>query len=127
MHLKVLLPSRILVDTEVTRITAESPAGEFCLLPRHIDWVAPLVPGILTYVDTDRQEVHMAVDRGILVKCKDQVLVSIRNGSIGPELGTLRTTVDREFGVLDDRERKARQAVAKLESGFIRQFLRIET
>lgn len=127
MRLKVLLPSRILVDDEAIRITAESPAGEFCLLPRHIDWVAPLVPGILTYVDADRKEVHMAVDRGILVKCKDRVLVSVRNGSIGPELGTLRTTVDREFGVLDDRERKARQAVAKLESGFIRQFLRIET
>ncbi|HKK34070.1 MAG TPA: F0F1 ATP synthase subunit epsilon [Desulfomicrobiaceae bacterium] len=127
MHLKVLLPSRILVDTEVAGITAESPRGEFCLLPRHIDWVAPLVPGILTYIQADQQETHLAVDHGILVKCKDRVLVSVRNGSIGPELGTLRQTVDREFAVLDEKERKARQAVAKLESGFIRQFLRIET
>ena len=126
MHLKILLPSRVLVDTGATRITAESPKGEFCLLPRHIDWVSPLVPGILTYADETGQEIHVAVDNGILVKCADRVLVSVRNGSIGPELGTLRTTVDEEFAVLDDRERKARQAVARLESGFIRQCLRVE-
>lgn len=126
MHLKILLPSRVLVKTVARRIKAESPRGEFCLLPRHIDWVSPLVPGILTYTDENAREIHVAVDNGILVKCKEQVLVSVRNGSVGPELGTLRSTVEREFSTLDERERKARQAVARLESGFIRRFLRVE-
>jgi len=44
MRLKVLLPTEVLMDVEVTKVSAEAENGSFCLLPRHIDFVAALAP-----------------------------------------------------------------------------------
>jgi F-type H+-transporting ATPase subunit epsilon len=68
----------------------------------------------------------MGVDQGVLVKCMDKVTMAVRNAIIGPDLGTLERTVEEQFSVLDDKERTARSAVARLEAGFIRQFLNME-
>jgi F-type H+-transporting ATPase subunit epsilon len=49
MNLKVLLPTEILIEREVTKIVAEAENGFFCILPRHVDFAAALVPGILAF------------------------------------------------------------------------------
>ena len=127
MKLKVLLPTEIMVDEEVTKVTAEAGNGSFCLLPRHIDFVAALAPGLLSFVKADDgSEEFLAVDEGVLVKCGPEVLVSTPKAVRGPELGSLRETVDRTFKVLTDQERKARSALANLEANFIRRFLKLE-
>ena len=86
MRLKVLLPSEILVDQEVAKVIAEGQNGEFCLLPRHVDFLSALVPGIFLYATPDGREQFLAVDEGILVKCGLEVLVSTRNAVSGAEL-----------------------------------------
>jgi len=127
MKLKILLPTEIMVDEEVTKVTAEAGNGSFCLLPRHIDFVAALVPGLLSFVKAgDGVEEFLAVDEGILVKCGPEVLVSTRKAVRGPELGRLRETVDKTFKVLTDQEKRARSTLANLEANFIRSFLKLE-
>ncbi|HLV33903.1 MAG TPA: F0F1 ATP synthase subunit epsilon [Spirillospora sp.] len=126
MRLKVLLPTEVLIDAAVTKVTAEAENGSFCLLPRHIDFVAALVPGLLSFVSTEGREEFLAVDEGILVKCGPQVMVSTRNAVIGPDLGTLRHMVEDQFRILDERERMARSAVVKLEADFVRRFIEME-
>jgi F-type H+-transporting ATPase subunit epsilon len=127
MRLKILLPAEIMVDEEVTKVTAEAGNGSFCLLPRHIDFVAALVPGLLSFVKAgDGVEEFLAVDEGILVKCGPEVLVSTPKAVRGPELGQLRETVDQTFKVLTDQEKRARSALANLEANFIRRFLKLE-
>ncbi len=69
MRLKLLLPSQILIDEPVRKIIAEAGNGSFCLEPRHVDFVAALVPGLLMYVPETGGEVFIAVDEGILVRC----------------------------------------------------------
>jgi len=123
MNLKVLLPTEILLDETVDQVSAEAENGSFVLLPNHIDFVAPLVPGILSFVAGGTGETFVAVDEGTLVKCGDEVLVSVRQGVRGTDLHSLEDTVEREFRQLGDRERQARSAVAKLEAGFIRGFV----
>lgn len=123
MLLKVHLPNEVLLDTEVTKITAEAPNGHFCLLPHHIDFVAPLVPGVLLYEDRDRVEHCVAVDEGMLVKCGGEVVVSARNAVAGAALGELQQVVEQQFRVLDERERLARSAAARLEAGLVRRFM----
>lgn len=127
MRLRVLIPNEVLADEPVVKVVAEAADGSFCLLPRHLDWVAPLVAGILAFVPegTD-SEVFLAVDEGVLVKCGDEVLISCLDGVKGPELKQLHRVVDERFRVLDDQERQSRNAVAKLEAGFIRRFLDIQ-
>jgi F-type H+-transporting ATPase subunit epsilon len=126
MNLKVLLPAEVLVNEDVAKVTAEAHNGSFCLLPKHVDFVAALVPGILSFETAGGREAFVAVDEGILVKCGEEVMVSTRNAIRGPDLGQLRRTVEERFKVLDDREKTARSAMVKIEAGFVRRFLEIQ-
>ena len=125
MKLKVLLPTEIFVDQEVEKVTAEGENGSFCLLPRHIDFVAALMPGLLAFVTLEGEEKFLGVDEGILVKAGSEVLVSTRRALRAPELGTLLETIHEEFLSLDEREKKARSALARLEADLIRRFMEL--
>ena len=122
MRLKVLLPTEVLVDQSVTKVIAESENGSFCLLPRHIDFVAALAPGILSFEVESGQEGFVAVDQGILVKCGAEVFVSTLNAVRNDDLNTLKQTVERQFRVLDEREKLTRSALAKFEASIVRRF-----
>jgi F-type H+-transporting ATPase subunit epsilon len=127
MNLKVLLPFRVFAEiTKVTRIVAETPDGSFGLLPRRLDCVAALTPGILIYETDAEGEVYLAVDGGVLVKTGAEVLVSVRRAIRGTDLGQLRATVEREFLILDEREQETRAVMAKLESGFLKRFVSLQ-
>jgi F-type H+-transporting ATPase subunit epsilon len=127
MKLKVLLPFRVFVEVAgVTRLVAETSSGAFGLLPRRLDCVAALTPGILIYETEDEGEVYLAVDGGVLVKTGAEVLVSVRRAIRGTDLSQLRATVEREFLILDEREQAMRAVLAKLESGFLRRFVSLQ-
>jgi F-type H+-transporting ATPase subunit epsilon len=125
MNLKVLLPTRIFLNEEVSKVTAEAENGYFCLLPRHIDFVTVLVPGILSFEFLTGQESFLAVDEGILIKCGSQVVVSTRNAVQHSDLRLLQETVEKQFRVLDDREKMTRSALSKLEANIVRQFVEL--
>ena len=126
MRLRVLLPTEVLADEPVQKVVAEAANGLFCLLPRHIDFVAALVPGILYYTNLDGSEAFVAVDEGTLVKCGGDVLVSVLNGVAGTRLEDLEATVASSFRELDADARRARGALARLEAGAMRRFLEME-
>lgn len=121
MDLEVLLPFRIFVEkTRVVRIVAETRQGSFGLLPRRLDCVAALVPGILLYETQGEGEVCIAVDEGVLVKSGAQVRVSVRRALGGTDLARLRESVEREFLSQREDERALHRIMAELESGFLR-------
>lgn len=126
MNLKVLLPTEVLVDMPVTRVVAEAVNGEFCLLPRHIDFVSALVPGLLSFRTPDGQERFAAIDRGILVKCGQDVSISTYRGVTGTDITRLHSLIEEQFLELDEHERKARSALARLEAGTLRGFLNLQ-
>ena len=125
MRLKIMTPTQIVVNQETAKVIAEAENGSFCLLPRHIDFVAALVPGILSFFDSEGTEEFAAVDEGVLIKAGREVLVSTRNAVRSKELGTLRETVAREFQVKDERERTALAAGARLEADIVRKFIEL--
>ncbi len=125
MILKVLLPTEVLIDKEVTKVIAEAENGFFCLLPHHIDFVAALVPGLLSF-ESEEHEEFLAIDEGVLVKCGSEVLVSTLNAVRGADLGRLKETVEKQFGFADDRQKVARSAISKLEVSFVKRFIELE-
>lgn len=127
MTLKVSTPTTVLIEEPVSKIIAEAVNGYFCLRPRHIDFVTALIPGILTFHVTDANEQFVAIDNGILVKCGQDVMISTLNGVRGTTLEQLRDTVAQHFLELDEHERMARNALARLEAGTIRRFTELET
>ncbi len=123
MNLKILLPSETFVEkTAVLRIVAETRDGSFGLLEHRLDCAAALVPGILTYETNADGTVYLAVDEGVLAKTGADVLVSVRQAIGGADLGQLHEAVKRKFLALNEQDRKVRDAIAKMEGGFIARF-----
>ena len=108
------------------RIVAQTTLGSFGLLPHRLACAAALAPGILTYETDAGDEVYLAVDQGVLVKAGMDVLVSVRNAIGGTDLNDLHEAVKREFLNVDEQEKSVRQVMAKMESGFIRRFMKFQ-
>ena len=62
---------------------------------------------------------------GTLVKKGSEILVSTRNAFQSPELGHLKDVVIRQFEEIDEREKKARAAAARLEIDLLRRFMEL--
>ncbi|MCC8998833.1 MAG: F0F1 ATP synthase subunit epsilon [Candidatus Contendobacter sp.] len=123
IRLKVLTPTQTLVDESVIKVHAEGQEGVFCLLPRHRDWVAALAPGIVSFTTSNGQEQFVAVDQGVLTKQGAEVLIAVRRAVREGDLARLKQVVEMEFRHLDEQEKIARSALARLEAGIIRRFL----
>jgi len=125
MRLILLLPGETLLDTKVSKVIAEAADGSFCLLPRHVDCVAALVPGLLIYLTPQGEEQFLAVDTGTLVKQGAEVRVSVRRAVQSTDLAALKTTVEQQFKRLDEHESSARSALARLEASVMRRFVEL--
>ncbi|HKJ95478.1 MAG TPA: F0F1 ATP synthase subunit epsilon, partial [Gammaproteobacteria bacterium] len=126
IRLRLLAPTRTVLDEEVAKVLAEAPNGEFCLLPRHVDFVTALVPGVLSYSTVEGNEYHAAVNGGVLVKQGRTVSVSSEEIITGDDLTELEGRVQQEFRTLGEHERTARSVVARLEAGILRRFTDME-
>jgi F-type H+-transporting ATPase subunit epsilon len=124
MNLKVLLPFGVFIEKmDIASIVAETGHGSFGILPHRLDCVAALLPGILTYEEKNRGEAYVAVDEGVLAKIGPDVFVSVRNAIAGKDLHELREAVEREFVILDQQDRNARMALAKMENSLVRSLM----
>ena len=126
MTLKVWLPAEILFEEEVSRIRAEARNGWFGLLPKHIDFVTALLPGVMTFQPVGKPEEYLAIDHGILVKCGPEVSVSTRNAVRGTSVAELKKDVEMQFLAQQEREKTTRAFEAKLEADLVRHLLEIE-
>lgn len=125
MNLKILIPTEVLLYEIVDKVVAEAINGSFCLLEHHVDFAASLSPGILSVTTSEKKEELVAIDEGTLVKFGSDVLVSVRNAVRGVELEKLKQIVDETFQALDEREKTARAAAAKLEADIVRRFVEL--
>ena len=126
MRLEVFTPTALLVDIAVAKVVAEGAEGFFALLPRHIDLAAALPPGLFVYVTAAGEERFLGIDEGVLIKRGADVRVSVLDAFESTDLSSLRAQVARRFISLDEHERSARTALARLEAGAIRRVLEIE-
>lgn len=126
MRLRIVVPTDTVVDDTARKVMAEAVNGWFCLLPRHVDFVTALVPGVLAYIDAEGREAFVAVDHGALVKCGRDVRVATPRAVAGADLGDLEAAVEDTFRTVDEHEQQARMAVRKLEATFLQGLTRLE-
>ncbi|HEY0257499.1 MAG TPA: hypothetical protein VGC39_08650 [Candidatus Methylacidiphilales bacterium] len=117
IHLKILLPSRVLTERKgVTRIIAATPTGAFRILPHQANCVVALAPGVLTYEAAEEGEVNLAIDHGLLVKAGADVLVSVRDAKEGIELGKLTEALSHML-TRSEQEHTVPTVLAEMERG----------
>ena len=63
IRLRVVTPTRLVLDEEVDEVTAPGELGEFGVLPDHIAFLSTLVPGVLSYKQGSKIQV-LAVSGG---------------------------------------------------------------
>jgi F-type H+-transporting ATPase subunit epsilon len=121
MKLKVLVLTRVLIEQPVKKIVAEAEDGWFCLLPRHIDFVTALAPGIMSFENAQSsEEEFIALNGGILVKCGSDVTISTRRAVYSRDLSGLKRTIEEEDRTTGEREKKTRSILFKLETDLAR-------
>lgn len=123
MKLTVMVPDRVLIDQEVSRVLAWGRDGCFCLLPRHIDFVSALAPGLLSFEVDDEYAEFLAVDEGVLVKQGSDVFVATRSAVSESDLETLKRSLEEKIRALDEREQMTRATIARLEADFMADYL----
>jgi F-type H+-transporting ATPase subunit epsilon len=127
VQLKILVPAGVFASiANVERMVVMTPTGSFGLLPHRLDCAAVLSPGLLSYSTGTADEVHLAVDSGVLVKTGPEVLVCVRHAIAGTDLGRLRQAVQQELLKLSEQESSSRRTLAHLESGLIRAFVELQ-
>jgi F-type H+-transporting ATPase subunit epsilon len=126
MKLKVWVPTEVVLDEQVGKIKAEAENGWFCILPRHVDFVAALVPGVLSFEPSGAPTEYLAIDQGVLVKCGPEVCISTRNAVRSSDPGTLREAVETQFRRIHEKEQAARVFEGRLEADLVRQLMELE-
>jgi len=127
IQLRILMPTGLVIDEPATRVNAEAEDGWFCLLPRHVDMVTSLAPGILTWTNHEQLPRFAGIADGVLVKTGKDVQVSAQFAVAGDDLLHLKQKVQAWFEDVNERERQALSAVARLESDFVRRYLELES
>ncbi len=122
MQLRIVTPTTIALDGEVLRIVAEAPNGAFGLLPRHVDFVTQLVPGILTWED-ETGEHTAGIGAGTLVKRGSEVRIATGSAILDDDLEALTRRLDETIRSEDEAERAARTALARLEAEMLRRLI----
>jgi F-type H+-transporting ATPase subunit epsilon len=122
MTVNLRVPVKIIHQGPAERLTAKAENGSFGVLPNHIDFVAALVPGVLMLVEPGGHERFFGIDEGVFVKQGSKIDICVRRAVEGEDLAKLTATVLKAFVELDDHERTARTALARLEANMVRQF-----
>ena len=120
MRLLLSVPTGVLVDEAVTKVSAESDRGSFTMLPRHADGAVLLVPGLLSYVTAAGEEVFVAVDEGVMVKAGPEVRAACRRAVVAGALERAEAALAERLRSQDEHEKRAKAALLRLEAEVLR-------
>lgn len=123
IKLKILLPYKVFFESDIIKsLIVEGPQGFIGILPKRLDCVTSLVPGIMT-MKTTEGEFHFAIDEGVLTKFGDEVYISVRDAVAGASLAELKDAVEKDFAKRMEDESNLKMVLSKLEVSFARRLM----
>ena len=124
MNLKLLTPTKVVIDTAIDKLDVEALDGFFTLLPRHIDFVTALKDSVLTYTISGMKH-YVACQAGVLVKKGDMVRVSTSLAVLSDDLPTLKKTITTTFKQMEQERKELNLSMARLELGLTKGLLNL--
>lgn len=121
MQVSIRLPHTLLFTGRIRKLSATAENGSFGIWPNHTDFVTALVPSVLVLTDLENKELLFGMDEGLLVKAGDQVDIAVNRAVQSDDPGSLHELLSASFRRVDEQERSARTAIAKLELNMVRQ------
>ncbi len=93
--LRVVTPSRLLLDEEVDEVTAPGELGEFGVLPNHIAFLSTLVSGAMSYKQGSSKQ-SLAVSGGYAEVLENVMTVLAPAAEFAEEIDTARAQRAKE-------------------------------
>lgn len=106
IRLRVITPSRVLVDEEVDEVTAPGALGQFGVLPNHAAFFSQLEAGELSYKQGSTRE-YMAIGGGYAEVLDDVMTVLADSAELAGEIDAERAlrAKDKAEGMLKELDR----------------------
>ena len=95
IKLRVVTPSRLMLDEEVDEVTAVGELGEFGVLPNHISFLSTLVPGEMSYKQGANRRL-LAVSGGYAEVLDNVMTVLAPAAEFGSEIDAARAQRAKE-------------------------------
>ena len=95
IRLRVVTPSRLLLDEEVDEVTAPGALGEFGVLPNHIAFLTLLEPGEMSYKQGSAKR-YLAVSGGYAEVLDNVMTVLVPAAEFAAEIDTARAQLAKE-------------------------------
>ena len=125
MTLRISTPIGETLEVKTSQVDFEAIDGFFTLLPRHMDMISALKPGILSY-KVNGQKSYVACNKGVLVKKNDIVSVSTKLAILGTNLKELEEKIATDFKAMEQERKEVNLAMAKLELGLTKGILSLK-
>ena len=95
IKLRVVTPSRLMLDEEVDEVTATGELGEFGVLPNHIAFLSTLVPGEMSFKQGANRRM-LAVSGGYAEVLDNVMTVLAPAAEFGAEIDSARAQRAKE-------------------------------
>jgi F-type H+-transporting ATPase subunit epsilon len=129
VRLRITVPTRVVLDRDVTYVQAEDPSGRFGILPGHESYLTALVPSILVYRYRDggpESESYVAVRHGVLRVNKDEIQVAVREAHMGRDLQDLQQKVRNARENRDQRSYRSTRSLYQMQIAAWRRLMEYE-
>jgi len=119
IRLRVVTPTRLVLDEDVDEVTAQGELGEFGVLPNHIAFLSTLVPGELTYKQGATKK-ELAVSGGYAEVLDNVMTVLAPSAEFAGEIDVARAQHAKERAEkimaevnLEEKDRQATESALK--------------
>lgn len=123
MKVEIVEPVKKLTFEEIIKVRGETEIGWFSFLPRHIDCTVSLLPGIVELEQNGGGTAYVGIDEGIFIKKGDSVRIATGNAVYAKEFENIVTAVEEQFKAFDERDKKLRSVLTKMETELSRKLL----
>src|ERR1700730_14666497 len=110
IRLRIVTPTRLLLDEEVDEVTAPGALGEFGVLPNHITFLTLLVPGEMSYKQGMTKH-YLAISGGYAEVMNNVMTVLASAAEFASEIDTnrarqARDTAEKRMGELNYEDKE---------------------
>ena len=124
-HLKVITPSKIVLDEQVEQIIARSVDGEIGVLPDHIPLITPLTTAPFQYWNSGERKVA-AVLGGMMEVSKESVTVISDHAALAEDIDVVIAEREKELAEAKLAQKKDKVDIQKAELELTRLLVMLE-
>jgi len=121
MTLEILVPDGVALNTITRGLQATDATGRFGLLPGHENSLTVLEPCVLMYRDENDRERFAAVDGGVLLLERNQVVLVTREVVLADRLEGLADAAEEMLSTRHAVERRAEVEFSELQTSLLRE------